>query len=69
MNYKTQTTFTKDGKKRIPCYNCNWHIAESYLGEKKLRDLACPKCKALNQLAYPKAGIYKGNVGVFFRTR
>ena len=66
MNYQTQTTFAQDGKKRIACYNCNWHIAESYLGEKKDRDLTCPKCKALNQLAYPKPGMYGDKVGVFF---
>ena len=66
MNYQTQTTFAQDGKKRIAGYNCNWHIAESYLGEKNNRDLTCPKCQAYNQLSYPKAGIYQERTGIFF---
>ncbi len=66
MNRHTQTSFMKEGWKRIACYNCNWHIAESYLGEKKVRIIPCPKCKTINQFCPPKPGIFEGKVGMFF---
>lgn len=57
-----QTTFKKDGYKKIICPNCGHYMkANVYLGEKNYRAIRCWKCKAVSLIYPPRKDINEEN--------
>jgi hypothetical protein len=49
-----QTSFIREGYKRIFCINCGHFISESHLGEKHSREIICRECKTVNLVSPPR---------------
>ena len=63
---KNQTSFQKDGYKRVFCDNCGRFITQSFLGEKKIRIRRCRKCKAIKTVYPPTKKVRNGITGVYW---
>lgn len=51
---KNQTSFQKEGYKRVLCPNCGRVIGETHLGEKNTREIKCKECKNVQTIKPPK---------------
>ena len=63
---KNQTSFQKEGYKRLSCRNCGRILGETHLGETKIREIICKECKNYQKLFPPRVGLRNNIKGVYW---
>lgn len=65
MSKLNQTSFQKDGYKRVFCKNCLTFLKETRFGD-AIKEKKCKKCKLSRTVYPPRLGTLNGRQGAFW---